>query len=148
MRQKVVQPLELSSAAASYMSSGICCSPARNSSIGKPTDHQIVVSASAGSTRCGSLRNGSGSQPSAFHDSPSSPASGASTNRQTSVTIVTDNTAEAKKMPRTIAAPFPARFSASASNNEITVNAGTIISVTSNVFTSDVPNTGSCSSRP
>ena len=147
IRQKVVQRLALSSAAASYMSSGICCSPARNSSIGKPTDHQMVVIASAGRTRCGSLRNGSGSQPSAFHSSPSSPASGASTKRQIRVTIVTDSTADEKKMPRNIAAPLLARLSASASTSASTVSAGTIISVTSNVLISDVPKIGSCASR-
>jgi ABC-type uncharacterized transport system involved in gliding motility auxiliary subunit len=67
----------------------------------------MVVIASAGSTRSGSLRKGSGSQPSAFHSSPSRPASGASTKRQIRVTMVTDSTAEEKKMPRKIAAPRP-----------------------------------------
>ena len=60
----------------------------------------MVVIASAGSARCGSLRNGSGVQPSDFHKSPSKPASGASTNRQIKVTMVTDSTDEEKNRPR------------------------------------------------
>jgi len=83
----------------------------------------------------------------AFHASPRRPASGASMKRQISVTMVTDSTADAKKMPRSTAAPLPARFRASASSSEMTVKAGTIISVTSNVLTSEVPKTGSLSRR-
>src|SRR5215210_3162193 len=94
----------------------------------------MVVIASAGSASSGWLRNGSGSQPSAVHSSPSRPASGASTKRQIKVTMVTDNTDEEKKMPRQIAALRVARLRASASASAITVSAGTIISVTLNVF--------------
>ena len=51
--------------------------------------------------------------------SPRRPASGASMKRQISVTIVTDSTAEEKKMPRNTAAPLLARLSASASSSAI-----------------------------
>src|SRR4051794_39073545 len=111
--------------------------------MGKPTDHQIVVIASAGSTRCSSLRNGKGSPPTALARKPRNPASGASMNRQTNVTIVTDSTADEKKTPRRTAAVLLARLSAMASANARTVSAGTIIKVTSNVLTRDVLNTGS-----
>ena len=65
--------------------------------------------------------------------------------RQIKVTIVTDSTAEEKKIPRKIAAPFVARLSASASASASTVNSGTIISVTTNVFLSDAAKIGWCS---
>ena len=67
--------------------------------------------------------------------------------RQIKVTIVTDRTADEKKIPRKIAALRLARLSAIASARAIIVSGGTIIKVTSKVFTSDVPNTGSSRSR-
>jgi len=94
-----------------------------------------------------SLRKGKGVQPSAVHKSPSNPASGASTKRQIRVTIVTDRTADEKKIPRKIAAPFVARFSARASARASTVRTGTIISVTSKVFISEAAKIGSRASR-
>src|SRR5205085_11541190 len=56
-----------------------------------------------------------------FQINPRNPESGASMNRQIRVTIVTDRTAEEKKMPRKIAAPLLARFSAIASTSDSTV---------------------------
>src|SRR4028119_1091126 len=103
------------------MSPGICCRPARNIIIGSPSDHQMVVIASAHSDQVGWLRNGIGSLPIALAASPSSPASGASTKRQIRVTIVTDRTDEEKKMPRNTAAPLVARLSASAKASANTV---------------------------
>ena len=67
--------------------------------------------------------------------------------RQISVTIVTDRTAEEKKMPRNIARALACAVERDRERSAITVSAGTIISVTSNVLISDVPNTGSRSSR-
>src|SRR5438128_1490618 len=86
---------------------------------GKVSGHQMVVIASAGRTRCSSLRNGNGSPPKALARKPRKPASGASMKRQINVTIVTDSTAEEKKMPRKIAALRLARLSASASASAI-----------------------------
>jgi hypothetical protein len=61
--------------------------------------------------------------------------------------MVTDSTAEEKKMPRIKAAPLPALLSARASSRARTVSTGTIIKVTLKVLTSAVAKTGSFASR-
>ncbi len=61
--------------------------------------------------------------------------------------MVTESTADEKKIPRTIAAPRLARLSASASNSATAASGGTIIKVTTKVLIRDRPNTGSCASR-
>jgi hypothetical protein len=129
------------------MSPGICWRPARNSIIGSPIDHQMVVMASAQSDQVGWLRNGIGSAPIACAVSPSSPASGASTNRQMSVTMVTDSTEEEKKMPRNTAAPRVARLRASASASASTVSRGTIISASAKVLITERTKVSSASRR-
>ncbi len=107
----------------------------------------MVVIASAGRTRFSSLRKGNGSTPKPFATKPRKPASGASMKRQIRVTMVTDRTADEKKIPRKIAALLLARLSAIARASAMTVSGGTIINVTSNVLRSEVPKTGSLSSR-
>ena len=67
--------------------------------------------------------------------------------RQIKVTMVTDSTADEKKIPRMTAAPLPARLSASASSSAMIVSGGTIIRVTTNVLRSEVAKTGSRASR-
>jgi hypothetical protein len=129
------------------MSSGICWSPARNSIIGSPSDHQIVVMATAGMVRSGSLRNGMGSRPSPCMISPIRPASGARMKRQISVTIVTDSTEEEKKRPRKIAAPRVALLRARARSKAMIVSGGTISSAYLKVLSSAWWKTGSAARR-
>src|SRR4051812_49835039 len=88
--------------------------------------HQMVVMASAGMVRFGSLRKGIGSLPAAWRILAISPASGVRMKPQIRVTMVTESTDEEKKMPRKTAAARGARLSARAKASDRMVSGGAV----------------------